>query len=264
MKKHLTIISIFWQRALTYRFTVAAYRVGELAETIVLVVMWGAIYSGQGAIKGFTLEEMVTYILIGNLINSVVRNFLADAVSKDIKNGTLSVSLLKPMSYFEFMLTREIGRMSVATILSFFSAFIVIALFYQSFILQFDLAYGCVTLAMIVLAFITELLISYLVGMIAFWTDETDGLYTTIQRLERFFSGGYFPLSLLPAGFVSASLALPFAYSFYVPAQLYLYKIDVVTGLHGLLIQLLWIVALYGLIRVVWHHGLKRYESVGM
>ena len=136
MKKHLTTIPIFWQRALTYRFTVDAYRVGELTETIVLVVMWSTIYSGQGAIKGFTLEEMVTYILLGNFINSVVRNYLADAVSRDVENGTLSVSLLKLVSYFEFMLTREIGRMSVATIPSFFAAFAVIALFCQPSLLQ--------------------------------------------------------------------------------------------------------------------------------
>ena len=131
-------------------------------------------------------------------------------------------------------------------------------------VFPFDSVYLLVIFIMLVLAFVTELLLSYLVGLIAFWTDEVDGLYRTIERVEKFFSGGYFPLSILPAGFVNASFLLPFAYSFYVPAQLYLKKIDLATGLKGILVQLAWIVLLYGLVRVVWERGLRKYEGIGI
>lgn len=264
MKKFLAIIKAFWQRSLTYRFTILAYRIGEVGETLVLILMWSAIYNGQKVIGGLTLPEMITYILIGNFFNAIIRNFLSGLVARDIKEGQLSMFLVKPMRYFDYILIREIGRVSFVSILSILSAVLVIIFFTNTFIWNFDAMYFLVIAAMIVLAFINELLMAYLIGLIAFWTDEVDGIYSTIDRVKKFFSGGYFPINLLPAIFVQVSFALPFAYSFFVPAQLYLKKLDLSVGLKGLLVQIVWIIILYGIISVVWKRGLKKYEGVGI
>jgi len=264
MKKFLAIIGAFWQKSLTYRFTILAYRIGEVGETLALILMWSAIYDSQKMIGEFTLPEMITYILIGNFFHAIVRNFLSMQVAQDIKEGRLSTFLVKPMRYFDYILIQEIGRISFITIMSILSAALIILFFTNTFIQNFDIAYLSVITIMIVLAFINELLIAYLVGLIAFWTDEVDGIYATIDRIKKFFSGGYFPISLLPAIFVQVSFVLPFAYSFFVPAQLYLKKLDLSVGLKGLLVQIVWIIALYGIINVVWKHGLKKYEGVGI
>lgn len=264
MKKFFTIIGAFWQKSLTYRFTVLAYRIGEVGETLALILMWSAIYNGQEVIGGLTLPEMISYILIGNFFNAIIRNFLANLVARDIREGRLSMFLVKPISYFDYILIQEIGRISFVTIMSILSASLVILFFASIFIWNFDIAHFSVIAAMIVLAFINELLIAYLTGLIAFWTDEVDGIYATIDRVKKFFSGGYFPINLLPLIFVQISLLLPFAYSFFVPAQLYLKKLDLSVGLKGLLVQIVWMIALYGIISVVWKRGLKKYEGVGI
>ncbi|MBI4023072.1 ABC-2 family transporter protein [Candidatus Berkelbacteria bacterium] len=264
MRKYLTIIQAFWQRALTYRFTVLAYRTGEMGELLVLVVMWTAIFANQPIIQGFTLQEMITYILVGNLFQVIVRNFLSNVIARDIKDGRLSMFLIKPMSYMSYILAQEIGRISLATLMSILSQLLIIGLFTNAFLWNWDPATLIVIAAMVFLAFVTELFLSYLVGLIAFWTDEVDGIYDAVYRVRRFFAGGYFPLSLLPPLAVQVSSILPFAYSFFVPAQLYLGKIELVTGLQGLLIQLGWIVALFGFIAFVWDRGLRRYEGVGI
>lgn len=264
MKKFLTIVKAFWQRALTYRFTVLAYRIGEIGEMLVLILMWSAIYGGQKIIGGLTLQEMITYILIGNFFNVIIRNFLSSVIARDIKDGRLSMFLIKPMSYFSYILSQEIGRISLSTMMSVLSSVIVIVFFINTFIWSFDVAYFLVIVAMVILAFITELLISYLIGLIAFWTDEVDGIYATIDRIKKFFSGGYFPINLLPLMFLQVSFALPFAYSFFIPAQLYLKKLDLSVGLKGLLVQIVWIFIFYGIIKIVWGRGLKRYEGVGI
>lgn len=264
MDKYLTIINVFWQRALTYRFTVLAYRVGEILELVVLIVMWTAIFQHTNLVSGFSLKEMVTYLLIGNIFRAMIRNFLSDIVAYDIKEGRLSLSLIRPMGYFTYVVTREIGRISLVFFLSVVTQLLICLLFLNNFIFNLDLRYLGIILIMLVLAFFTELLMSYLIGTIAFWTDEVDGLITTINSLKRFFSGGYFPLSLLPAAFVTASFLLPFAYSFYIPTQLYLKKIDLSLGVQGLLVQVGWIVTLLLIINIVWKRGLKRYEGVGI
>lgn len=264
MKKFFAIIGAFWQKSLTYRFAVLAYRVGEIGETLALILMWSAIYNGQKVIGGLTLAEMITYILIGNFFHTLIRNYLSNLVARDIREGRLSMFLVKPIRYFDYMLIQEIGRVSLVTIMSMLSAALVIAFFANIFIWNFDITYFLVIAAMIILAFLNELLIAYLVGLIAFWTDEVDGIYATIDRIKKFFSGGYFPINLLPAIFVQISFALPFAYSFFVPAQLYLKKLDLSVGLKGLVVQIVWMIALYGIIEIVWKRGLKKYEGVGI
>lgn len=264
MKKYLTIVKTYWQRGLTYRFTVFAYRVGEMAEVVALVLMWTAIYGNEKIIRGFTLPEMITYILIGNLFSGLTRNFLAELMARDIKDGGLSMFLLRPMGYFSYIFFREVGRISLTTVMSLIGQGLVILFFLKSFIFNFDALYLLLIIVMIILAFTFEMLLAYLLGLVAFWTDEVHGLYSTFDRLEKFFAGGYFPLSLLPATFVSISYFLPFGYSFFVPAQLYLKKADLALGVRGILIQIIWIVVLYGIVKIVWKKGLKRYEGVGI
>jgi ABC-2 type transport system permease protein len=264
LKQALVIIKSAWLRQLSYRFTIITYRIGEIAETLVLILMWTTIYaSGSGTLKGFTLNEMITYVLVGNLVSATVRNFVTSYVSRDILDGRLSMFLVKPIPYIKYILINEIGRVSLATSISVLSQLCVLAFFLDKIIINLDLRYLGLFVVMVSLAFIVELLIGVLAATIAFWTDETDGIEKTIERLRRFFSGGYFPLSLLPASLLTVSMYLPFAYSFFMPAQLYLKKIDLRQGLQGILVQIIWICILSIILHIVWKKGLRRYEATG-
>jgi ABC-2 type transport system permease protein len=118
------------------------YRIGEIAETVVLILMWTAIYTGgSGVIKGFTLSEMITYVLVGNLFSVAVRNFLPGFVSRDISEGRLSMFLVKPISYIRYIFLNELGRIAFTTIASVGSQFIVILFFLDKFIFNTDVAY---------------------------------------------------------------------------------------------------------------------------
>lgn len=233
-------------------------------EMIIIILMWATIYRTQPIIQGYTLNEMITYVLVGNLINFIVRNFLTDVISTDIKDGRLSIFLTKPIDYMSYMFFREIGRISVSFIMSILTQLLIMGFFLDKIIFNFDILYSVLIFLMIILAYVLEWLLSYLIGLIAFWVLEVDGIYTTAYRLRKFFSGGYFPLSLLPPIFVNASFLLPFAYSFYIPTQLYLKKMDLMTGIKGLGVQLVWIVLLYLIIKIVWRRGLKKFEGVGI
>lgn len=264
MKKYFTIINIFWQRALTYRFTVFSYRIGEILEMLILILMWSNIYKNTPIIGGLNYREMITYVLVGNLFRVMVRNFLSDMIARNIRYGEMSVFLLRPMGYFTFMFFKEVGRISIATLMSLFSQLFILSFFWQIFLTNTNPLILFIIFLIIILAFLTEFLIAYIIGLLAFWFDEVDGLYATIDRLKTFFSGGYFPLSLLPGYFVSLSFFLPFSYTFYIPAQLYLNKLDISLGIKGLLIQLVWIGILTMATKIVWHFGLKKYEGVGI
>lgn len=56
----------------------------------------------------------------------------------------------------------------------------------------------------------------------------------------------------------------PFAYIIFAPTQVYLGKINLAEGLKYVFIEIIWLVALYFIIKIVWHKGLKKYEGVGI
>jgi ABC-2 type transport system permease protein len=265
LKQSWAIINLAWQRNFTYRALIVSYRAGEIIEILVLVLMWSAIYSNTegGVIRGFTLNEMISYVLIGNLCGALTRNFLAGYVGRHIHHGQLSSYLIRPISYIKFVFINELGRAFMATFISAVTQIIVILFFLDKIVINKDFLYIGLVVVMVILAFVIEMLLGFIIGTIAFWVDEVDGIHMTVERVKRFFSGGYFPLSLLPASIVSVSTFLPFGYSFFVPASLYLKKMSLNDGLLGLAVQVVWIILLSIILTIVWRRGLKRYEAVG-
>ncbi|MEN9605065.1 MAG: hypothetical protein RJB39_750 [Candidatus Parcubacteria bacterium] len=266
IKQAAVIIRFAWVRQLNFRFSIAAYRVGEILEILVLIAMWTSIYASSGggmAIKGFTLPEMITYVLIGNLCMMLTRNYLPSLVSRDITEGKLSMALVRPISYMKYVFLNEFGRVAITTIMAVVSQIIIISFFLDKIVINGDPAYLLVVIVMLLLAFITELIMGFIIGTLAFWTDEIEGPLTAIDRIKRFFAGGYFPLSLLPIGVATFASYLPFAYSFFVPAQLYLKKMTIQEGLMGLVVQVGWITILSLVLKIVWSRGLKKYEASG-
>ncbi|MES2986201.1 MAG: ABC-2 family transporter protein [Patescibacteria group bacterium] len=268
MNKFLSIVSFAWQRALTFRFTIFMYRFGEIAESVVLCIMWIAIYAGSGdgvsLIKGFTVQEMVTYIFIGNILTAFTRSYSTATIARDIFDGTLSMSLVKPISYIRYVFYDRFGATLLVLLTAIVGQLIASVFFLDYIIFNPDLMYLLVIVAMLFLAYLTEFLLNTIIGTVAFWVDDVDGLFSMTDRVRRFFAGGYFPLSILPTGLAFVATLLPFAYTFYVPAQLYLQKISIKEGIIGLGIQIVWIALLYMLLKFIWNRGIRKYEGVGL
>ncbi len=264
LRRYYHIFSAFWQRGLTYRSTIIGYRIGEITELLVIILLWSRIFEGHTVILGYTKPEMITYFLLGNLFGVAVRSYARESISRDISEGGLSAIITKPMSYLSFLAPREIGRMSLPTILSIITNLLVILPFHALLIDLPNLGIILIIIAMLALALIIEFLINYLIGFITFWTEETEAIFDVIGRLKRFFSGYYFPLSLMPVALITLSGWMPFSYSFFTPAQLYLGKMSITDGLRGLGIEAAWIVILWLAVKLMYKRGRKRYEGVNI
>lgn len=264
-EQFVTFARVEWQKVLTYRVSVFTYRLAEIAETTIMVSMWLFIYA-QGAtiIKGYDVNEMITYVLVGSLCSVITRNLIYGSISRSIERGDLSLFLVRPISYIKYNVYGEFGAVLLTMFAAILSQLCVMFFFFDKIIFNTDPVYLLLILGMLFLAFFIEILIGLLVGIMAFWTDgEVGGFHQLASVLRKFFAGAFFPLSLLPASLAFAGYYLPFAYSFFVPAQLYLKKIDLAMGLKGIGIQLVWIIILSVIVRIVWKRGLKKYEAVG-
>jgi ABC-2 type transport system permease protein len=265
MKKYLLILKNEFQRHLAYRANIASYSFGHVFEVVAQVIVWTVIFQNAQLIKGYTYDEMITYVVIGWFILFATSNYgFEEKIAKDIHQGTLSNFITKPISYLRYMASVSIGRIVFAFVVVVGIESVLIWLMRAHIILNTQPIVLLLLLAMIAAAYFIRLFFSVIIGLFAFWIVEISGTYFSLNIISKFLSGAYFPMGLLPAAFVRASLFFPFVYTFYIPIQLYLGKIPLRDGLYGLAAELVWLGILYAAIKTVWHYGLKRYEGVGI
>lgn len=234
------------------------YKIGSTLEILIVLLLWLLIFSNTSILKGFTREEIITYIIAGNLISLLTSYFLYRVITHDIVKGEAKLLVYQPVRYFLYILARGLGKNFFPFIMSAIFHIILLYFLLDSFVINLNLLYLGVILLMVILAFIIEFLIAYLLRLYVFWTIKSSQFYTVLMRIKKFLAGNYFPLSLLPPLFLSASLSLPFAYSFFVPMQLYLKKIDLGTGLKGIGVQFIWIILMYTFIKITWQKKIKQ------
>ena len=128
-------------------------------------------------------------------------------------------------------------------------------------------------------AYILSLLLSFLLGffleatlgMIGFWFLEVSSIIFAYMLFQYLLSGHMFPIDMLadiPTGLAGVSLAdivrlLPFEYTAYFPAAVWLGKITGWELVRGLLVEIVWLVVMIGVCRFVWWRGTKRYSGFG-
>lgn len=264
-KKYILVANNALQRALVFRFSVYSYRVGNLAELLSQIIIWSVIFQKENIISGYTYDEMVTYILVGWLFTFLTGAYgLERNIANEIEQGNISNFLVKPIEYLKYNTAFAIGRVYLSLVAAVVVQLILIFFFHKHILFYINFFNIFILFGMLIVSFFINIFRAVLTGYIAFWTNDTTGFESTLNILAKFMSGAYFPLSLLPAAFVNISLFFPFIYTFFIPTQLYLGKITTWQGLKGLIIEIVWLFLLYGIIKVVWKRGIKRYEGVGM
>lgn len=265
MDKYWQIISTEFQRQLTYRMEVYAWRIGTTLEIGFQIVLWTILFAHNTVIRGYTYPQMLTYVVIGWFLTYFTINYqLEDMVARDIKDGTLSNFLTKPMSYRRFIFLRSVGRSTLSLTTAICIQIILI------FLLRDNLLAPASTWALLLIpvmvlgSYCNRFLCSLMMGAAAFWTTETNGLFHCLRFVTNFLSGALVAINLLPPALAQFCLALPFVYFYYVPTQLYLGTVTLRAGVIGLGIQIVWGFILFGLTKLVWSRGLRRYEGVGI
>lgn len=247
---NVSALDIAEKRGFLYYSRQFMYKLGGALEILIILAIWALIFSNQYEFGDFTYQGMIAYIIIGNLIGLLTGIFLHRVIATDIDHKNSMILVYRPLRYCKEVLFKGFAK----NLLPFFIAVLFHSWLLFYFVDDIDVNYNPLHLAviilMIILAFIIELLIAYILKLYIFWTLESKDLYRIINWLKKLLAGGFFPLILLPPVIVKASLLLPFAYSFYVPTELYLKKINIIVGIRGIGIQLIWICLLYVFIKV--------------
>jgi ABC-2 type transport system permease protein len=264
-KKYTSVIKTEIQRALVHRFNILSYRIGNVIEIFFQLVIWGIIFQHTDVVRGYTYGEMIAYISFGWLFLYFTGTYgLENVIEDQIFEGKITEFLVKPISYLRYIHFFSLGRNSISILATVLIQIAIIFFYRDVIVVNFDFLSGIILVPMIIMAFILRLLFSIILGLTAFWTTRIAGIDYSANVIIKFFSGSYFTLALLPPLALTICKFLPFAYTFYFPTQLFLGKINAREGFEALGIEILWIFVLYGIIKLMWKRGVKKYEGVGI
>ena len=110
--KFWSIFKLVWIERMVYRVNFFLEIVSGILSSLIVVVLWMAIYqdAGQEVIGGYSVGEMVTYLLGAGLINSLILTTAENPeTSQSIQDGALSMLLIQPISPYEIWFSGTSG-----------------------------------------------------------------------------------------------------------------------------------------------------------
>jgi len=197
---------------MAYRLNFFLEVLSGILSSLIVVFLWIAIYrsSGKPLIGGYSIEEMVTYLLGGGLINSFILTTAENPeTSQGIQDGTLSSLLIKPISPYAIWFARDLGSKAFLFLLGLVGYFIVF-FFMRDYLLGFA---GLIPLSFFLFSLILAALLQFFLfealSLLSFWVENTYGIRFTMRVIMEVLAGAIIPISFFPGILEKIFLFLP-------------------------------------------------------
>ncbi|GBU28162.1 hypothetical protein R84B8_01720 [Treponema sp. R8-4-B8] len=231
---------------------------------IVQYFTWTAVYSGDGVIRGIEYLQIIRYFGIMTLIGYMTWDSADWNLSMLIRTGKFLTFALRPIHHPFFALSQKIGHRVLGTLLEALPCAIIFTLLFKVNMMPSSIPWTALS---ILIAYFIFFYISYIIGIASFWIVDSEGLRHFYNILSGVFSGAFIPLTFFPKPLQIIQFFLPFQYTSYVPAMVFIGKytlgdielsIPAVVGLQALALLCLFLVSefLYSL-------AMKKFTAVG-
>ncbi len=271
MEKYLKMLKISLQNTFIYRQNYIVSSLINILSILIVIFLWKSIYTiNNNSIKAYSMASMILYIFIVNTVFEVVNtSAISSKVSNDIRLGTLSNYLMRPMSYLLFQFADTCGaklaKLPMILVLNgvfgvfFFMAYDIVGK------TGFAITGGSVLLftVFILLSFLWNYLFDYLLGVIGFWMDNPWILFYLKRQILPLVCGLLIPIDLFPNVIKNVLEVLPFQFYVYFPYKVLIGSVTLQQYMNNMLFFMAWIVGIGLVAQIVWKKSLKKYTAVG-
>ena len=269
-----TMLAICLEERLAYRGDFILGTAMRFLPIVTQVFLWTAVFAAtsRSDIAGYSRNDIVAYYLL----TMVTRAFssmpgLAGGISRGIRDGSVKKYLVQPVDYVSFLLAARIAHKLVyyaVAILPFAAVFWICRGYFPP---PPDLPTIAAFVLALALSFLLGFFMESTLGMLGFWFLEVSSIIFAYMLVQYLLSGHMFPLDMLaaiPTGITGTSLAdlvhwLPFEYTAYFPAAVWLGKIRGDDLARSLAIEAAWVGIMAVACRVAWRRGTRRYAAYG-
>jgi len=257
LRAYPTLLRVGFAGALAYR---AELIIWMLTTTMPLVslALWSAV-ARSAPLGRFGPKEFVGYFLAALIVRQITGCWLVWELNYEIKQGTLSQRLLKPIHPLWVYSASNLAAIPLRAGLCLPVA--IIAIFYAQ--LTSDPALLGIFFLSLVGAWCINFFAMALVGSLAFYLESSTGIFELWMITFMILSGYVVPLELFPTWARNIADVLPFRYTLGFPVEVLTGMLDVRSALKLLAMQ--WaqatIIATAGLL--AFRAGVKRFGAFG-
>jgi len=229
--------------------------------------IWTAIY-GNGAdgvaLMGLEYTQMVRYFGITALIGYLTWGSADWNLSMLIRTGRFLTFALRPLHHRFFALSQKIGHRALAFAMEFTPCLIIFVLLFGVNMMPAHIGWFIISA---ILASLIHFFISYCIGMFSFWIVQANGIRLAYAVADSIFAGALIPLVFFPVPLQFVQFFLPFQYTSYVPAMVFLgeYRlggfelpIPVIVGIQAIAALVMFMVS-----ELMYKIAMKRFTDVG-
>ena len=266
MNHYLNIYWAFFKTTLAvqfqYRAAMSIWMIGRVLEPVVYLVVWATVAQARGGSVGnYNAADFAAYYIVLMIVNQFTFTWIMHEYDYRIRQGALSVLLLKPIHPIHSDIADNISYKILMSVIVFPTAIFLYILFDPNLI--FHLHLFVLFLLSLTLAFLMRFFIEWTMALTAFWTTRNEAINQMYFTLGLFLSGRIAPIDLLPNFVQQIANALPFRWAIAFPVELMLGRLSQEQIDHGFTMQTIWLIISLILLKFVWRSGIKKYSAVG-
>jgi ABC-2 type transport system permease protein len=233
-RKYTAVLRVSVANNLAYIYEVLFRSLFLIVLIFVFGQLWKTTYSARGVslLGGFSMNAMIWYLAAAETIATSMPP-LTRRIDEDVRSGRLAYLLGRPNSYVFYNFAQYLGERLVRFCLNGVVASVVALLIVgpPHFTWIGVLAWPFVTF----LALCIDFAAYFAIGLLAFWTEDTNSFTIIYSRLTLVLGGVLVPLEVFPQPLRGFAQVLPFSAILYGPARTLVLFDPVAFG--GLLVQ---------------------------
>jgi ABC-2 type transport system permease protein len=257
------LLRIGFAEAVAYR---AEFVVWMLSTTLPLVnlALWSAVAreSPGGQFGRYTQSDFVAYFLAALIIRTVTGSWVVWEMNQEIRMGTLSMRLLRPLHPFIAYATQHIAAVPLRALIALPVAIVAFLSVGGGHVVRDPLLIALLPLS-IAGAWLITFIAMLAMGTLGLFLERSTAIFEVWLGFFAVLSGYLVPLELMPSWLTRAAYWLPFRYMLGAPVELLIGKSDRATALHDLAMQYGYVAFFVVLATLVWRAGVRRFEAFG-
>ena len=228
---------------------------------LVMLALWHAV-AADGPVGRFDQTQFTAYFLGVLAVRLVTSNWMAWQMSMEIRDGTLSAKLLRPIHPLYAYGAQHLAAIPLRIIVV---SPIVVALLATSWgrLVRHDPR----VLLLLILSLVGAWLLIYfsmiLLGAVAFFVDSAMGVFELWIGVHGIFSGYLIPLEVLPGWVNKVASVLPFRFMLAFPVETLVGLLSPAEAARQLVAQWLYVVLTGVAALRLWNAGVRRFAAFG-
>ena len=228
----------------------------------VQVSIWHVLFAARSSSNGVTVQDMVTYVILGMLISSLTSSYIDYKIAERVQDGSIAIDFIRPVNFKYYTICEDMGEAGLMSFVTTVPACVFGALYWGLRLPEKPITL-ILFLATLTGGIMVVIHLNYTLGLLSFWFKDSYHVDWLFGAMRAVFSGAFVPLWFYPPALRIVSEAFPWQLASFAPLAVFLEKTPSSGAIKVLILQAVWLGALLGIERMLWRKAQEKIEVYG-